>query len=154
MYRQSEKNLLNSNISSTCPQYGELRPTNGLERLAGLGHPSKFPRVSHVGFITAAMSLTRGQPNFKQCLAVSWAGALYIHFPGLLPRRNFARCKIHFTSKSCILLYWRHYGTALQQRASAKLCGVWYTEWNYGTFADCATYICLGGHHIGRQLTF
>jgi len=31
---------------------------------------------------------------------------------------------------------------------------VWYTEWNYGTFADCATYICLGGHHIGRQLTF
>ena len=33
-------------------------------------------------------------------------------------------CKIHFMSKSCVLLYWHHFCTALQQRASAKLCGV------------------------------
>jgi len=25
------------------------------------------------------------QPNFARCLAVSWAGTLYIHFWGLLP---------------------------------------------------------------------
>jgi len=37
---------------------------------------------------------------------------------------NFVRCKIHFRSKSCVLLYWLRYCTALQQRASAKLCGV------------------------------
>ena len=43
---------------------------------------------------------------------------------GLLPRRNFARCKIHFTSKSCVLLYWQRHYTALQQWASAKLCGM------------------------------
>jgi len=29
VYGQSEKNLLNSNISSTSPQYGELWPTSG-----------------------------------------------------------------------------------------------------------------------------
>jgi len=40
------------------------------------------------------------------------------------PWRNFATCKIHFTSKCCVLLYWQRYCTALQQRALAKLCGV------------------------------
>ena len=49
---------------------------------------------------------------------------VYIHIRGLLPWRNFARCKINFTSKSCVLLHWQRYCTALQQRASAKLCGV------------------------------
>jgi len=45
-------------------------------------------------------------------------------FGTLAPWRNFARCKSHFTSKSCVLLYWQRYCKALQQRASAKLCGV------------------------------
>jgi len=31
------------------------------------------------------MSLSGGQPNFARCLAVSWAGTLYIHHWGLLP---------------------------------------------------------------------
>ena len=38
--------------------------------------------------------------------------------------RNFVRCKVHFASKSCLLLYWQRYCTALQQRTSAKLCSV------------------------------
>jgi len=37
---------------------------------------------------------------------------------------NLACCKIHFTSNSCVLLYWQPYRTTLQQRASVKLCGV------------------------------
>ena len=53
------------------------------------------------------------QPDFAQCLAVSWAGTVYIHFWGLL--HISARCKIHFASKSCILLYWQCYCTALKQ---------------------------------------
>jgi len=62
--------------------------------------------VSRLAFVTVATSLTGGQPNFARSLAVSWAGTLYIHFWGLLIAswRNFARCKIHFTSKSCVLL--------------------------------------------------
>jgi len=66
-------------------QCGELRPTNGSDRFTSFGHPSKFQRVSHLGFVTAATSLTGGQPNFARCLAISWSATPYIHFWGLLP---------------------------------------------------------------------
>jgi len=58
MYRQSEKNLLNSNISPTCLawQYGELRSTSGWDRFVSLGHPSKFQRLSRLGSVTARYS--------------------------------------------------------------------------------------------------
>jgi len=35
---------------------------------------------------------------------------------------HMSRCKVHFASKSCVLLHWQHYCTALEQQASAKLC--------------------------------
>jgi len=76
-------------------QYGECRPTNGWDRFGSLGHPSKFQRVSCVGFVTAQTSLNRlngGQPNFARCLAVSWAGTICIHFRGHLPLTEF--CKV------------------------------------------------------------
>ena len=91
------------------------------------GTPANFNGFRVLPSITAVTSLTRRQPNFARCLAVSWAGTQYIRFWGLLaPWRNFARCKIHFTSKSCILLYWEHYCSGLQPNFVA-----WYTEWNY-----------------------
>jgi len=62
-------------------QYGERRLTNGWDRFTSLGHPSKYQRVSSIGLVTAAMSLTGGQPNFARCLAVS--GLLYyVHIFG------------------------------------------------------------------------
>jgi len=30
----------------------------------------------------------------------------------------------------------------------------WYKEWNYGIFAEGATCIRLGGHHVGHRPTF
>jgi len=45
-------------------QYGELRPTNGCDRLAGLGHPIIFQRVSRLGSVTARQSSSGRQPNF------------------------------------------------------------------------------------------
>ena len=89
-----------------------------------MGHPSKFQRGSRLAFFTAATSLTGGQPNFARSLAVSWAATLYIHFRRLLSLTELCRCKIHFTSKSCVLLYCQRYCTVLQQRASAKPCGM------------------------------
>ena len=79
-------------------QYRELPPNSSWDLLASLGHPSKFQRVSRLGFITAATSLTGGQPNFARCMAVSWPGTLYIHFrdilppDGILPRVKFTFC--------------------------------------------------------------
>ena len=66
-------------------------------------------------FVTAPTWLNGGQPNFALCLADSWADTLYIHF---------ARCKINFASKSCLLIYWQRYCTVLDQLASGKLCDV------------------------------
>jgi len=49
-----KKNLLSSNMSSTCPpQYGELRPISGWDQSGSLRHPCKFQRVSRLGSITA-----------------------------------------------------------------------------------------------------
>ena len=74
-------------------QYDGLRSTNGWDRLASLGHPSKFQWVSHLGFVTAPTSLSGDQPNFAQCLANSWAGTLYIHFRGSCPITEFCQVK-------------------------------------------------------------
>ena len=87
------------------------------------GTPANFNR-----FHVLASLLQRRRPQevnqTARSLAVSWAGTLYIHFLGLAPWRKFATCKIHFATKSCVLLYWQRYCTALQQRAAAKLCGM------------------------------
>jgi len=58
-------------------QYGDLRSTSGWDRFGSFWHPQQFQRVSRLGFITAAMSLNGGQPNFARCLAVSWVGKIF-----------------------------------------------------------------------------
>ena len=122
-----KKNLLNSNVSSIClynmVNFGPLTAEISLPGRAPQ-EISYFQRVSHLGFVCAPTSLSGGQPNFAWCLAVSCACTLYIHFWRLLPPNGTARCKIHFASKSCVLLYWQHHCTALEQWALAKLCGV------------------------------
>jgi len=88
MCRQSEENLLNSNISSTCSHnmvnFGPL----GAEIVSLVWTTSKFQRVSRFSFVTAATSLNGSQPNFARCLAVSLADTLYIHFRGFLSRNG------------------------------------------------------------------
>jgi len=117
------KYLLNSNkLFHMSPQYGELPSTNGSDKFTSLVHPSKFQWVSRLGFVTAATSLNGGQPNVARSLAVSCAGTLYVHFRGLLLLAEFCPVQKWLYSNSCVLLYWQRYCTALQQRASAKLC--------------------------------
>ena len=48
----------------------------------------KFQWVLGLDFVTAPTSLNVSQPHFAQCLAVSWAGTLYIFCRGLLPRNG------------------------------------------------------------------
>jgi len=108
-------------LLQTSPQYGELQPTNGSDRLASLGTQANFN-----GFCVLASLLQQRHSleanHTAWCLAVSWAGTLYIYiFGAVVPWRSFATCKVHFASKSCVLLYSQRYCTALQQRASAKL---------------------------------
>ena len=59
------------------------------------------------------------------CRLLGWYN-IYTFLEALAPWRHYIWCKIHFTSKSYVLLYWQHYYTctAVQQRAPGKLCGV------------------------------
>jgi len=83
------KQLLNSNVSSTCPY--NMANCSPLMAEIGLGVWGKFQWVLHLGFITAATSFTGSQPNFAQCLAVSWAHTLCIHFWGYCPLTEFCQ---------------------------------------------------------------
>jgi len=125
MHRQSEKNLLNSNISSICLNNMVNFSPLAAERGSGVwGTPAiNFNRF---GVLPSLLQRCRS-PEANQTLHDVWTSpalALYILGGSLAPWRNFAWCKIHFTPKSCVLLYWQRYCTALQQRASAKVCDV------------------------------
>jgi len=154
MYRQSEKTVKQQYVLHMSPQYGELRPTNGWDRFGSLGHPSKFQRVSRLAFVTAATSLTGGQPNFARCLRVSWAGTLYIHFRGFLPPDRILRgvnsLYVQVLRSPILAASTARYSSSGRQPNFAA----WYKEWNYGTFAEGATYIRQGGHHVGHRPTF
>ena len=86
------------------------------------GTPAKFN-----GFhVLPSLLQRRRSPEANQTLHDVWPSHYIYIFGGSCPWQNFARCKIHFkfTSKSCVLIYWQRYCMALQQRASAKLCGM------------------------------
>jgi len=70
----------------------------------------------------------RRSTEVHQTLHNVWPSAgwytIYTFLGAFAPSRNSARCKIHFASKSCVFLFWQRYCTALEQWASAKLCGM------------------------------
>jgi len=92
-------------------QYGELRPTSTWDRFVSLRHPSKFQQLSRLGFVTAATSLNGSQPNFAQCLAISWAGTLYIHL------RHPKEC----VPKHKLLVMDMRFNTTTRHRASTSM---------------------------------
>ena len=90
--------------------------------MASLGHPCKFQRVSRLGFVTAATPFNGSQPNFAQCLALTWAGRLHFRLlirDGILPGAKFT-----LRPPSLALSYLQRYCTVVAQWARAKLCGV------------------------------
>jgi len=128
--------------------------SNSWDLLASLGHPSKFQPVSRLGFVTAPTLLNGGQQNFAGCLAISWGGILYIHFWGLLlpygilPAAKFTLHPSLAFSYIGSITAW-HSSSGHQPNFVA-----WYKECNYRTFAEGATCIRLGSHHIGHWPTF
>jgi len=119
MYRQSEKNLLSSNISFRCSHnmanFGQLTAEICWQVW---GTPANFN-----GFcVLASLLQRRRSPKANQTLHDVWPSpglVRYIYtFGGSCPLTEFCpvqnRCKIHFTSKSCVLVYWQRYCTTLQ----------------------------------------
>jgi len=123
-----------------------------------LGHPSKFQRVSLLGFVSAATSVTGGQPNFAACTMFGCLLGCYTicTFLGAVapPDGISPHAKLFTLHPSLAFSYIssvtaRHSSSERQPNSAA-----WYKEWNYQTFAEGATYIRLGGHHVGHQPTF
>jgi len=78
-----------------------------------------------------------------------WPSCLGLLPPdGILPGAKFTLCPSFAFSCIVSVTAW-HSSSGSQPNFSA-----WYTEWNYGNFADGATYVRLGGHHVGHRHTF
>ena len=104
-------------------------------------------------FATSA-SIDNQKPNFARCLAVSWAGTLYIHFRVILPPDGILP-GAKFTLRPSHAFY--YIGSVTAGHSSSRRQPnflAWYKVWNCGTFAEGATYIRLGGHHIRHRPTF
>jgi len=120
MYRQSEKLVKHQYLLHTSPLTAEI----------GSGVSGNLANFN--GFrVLASLLQRRRSPAANQTLHDVWPSPGLLHyvyicwgFCRFAPWRNFARCKLHFASKSCVLLYWQRFYRALQQRVSAKLCGV------------------------------
>jgi len=146
-YIDNRKKLLNSNISSTCPHnMVNFGPLAAEICWRVWSTPSKFQRVSRLGFVTAPASLNGRQPNFARCLAVACTGTLYIRFWRLLtPNRFLPSAK--FTLRPSLAFSYIDSVTARHSSSGRQPnFAMWYKEWNYGTFADGATYTRQGGH--------
>ena len=140
------KKLLNSNISSTFPHNMlNFGPLTAEICLPVWDTPANFNKF-------------RVLPSFlQQCCspkAVSCAGTLHIHFQGALaPDRILPGAK--FTLRPSLAV--SYIGNFTARHSSSwhqPNFGAWYKQWNYRTFAEGATYIRQGGHHVGHWPTF
>jgi len=135
-------------------QYGELWPINSWDPLASFGPP-----YNSTGFVfwlpyctdVAQLRSTKLWRMFGSLLG--WY-TKYIYILGLLPP-NWILPAAKITLHSSLVFSYigsvtaRHSSSGRQPNFVA-----WYKEWNYGTFAEGATYIRLGGHHVGHRPTF
>jgi len=138
----NRKNLLNINFSSRCSHnmanFGRLAAEIG----SGVwGTPANFS-----GFrVLPSLLQWRHSPEASQTLhTFLGAPAPWQNFPGA---KFTLRPSLAFSYIGSITKW--HSSSWRQPNFAA-----WYTEWNYGTFAEGASYIWLGGHHTGHRPTF
>jgi len=90
-----------------------------------LGNPANFNSFRILASLLQRRHSMEANQTFSQCLALTWAGRLHIHFRqlllgnGILPGAKFT-----LRPPSLALSYWQRYCMAVEQWARAKLCGV------------------------------
>jgi len=148
MYRQSGKKLVKQQyLLHMSSQYGELWPTMAEICLGVWCTPANFNR-----FRILPLLLQRCRsPEANQTLHDLWPSPGLVHY-------------VYIFGGSCLLMefYPVQKSLCVQVLRSPKLAALlhgtptagisqttaWYKEWNYGTFAEHATYIWLGSHHL------
>ena len=111
------------------------------------GTPANFNRFH----ILPSSLQRRRSPEANKTLHDVWPSPRLVHyiyiFRGSCPWQNFASVK--FTLCPSLAFYYIasvtawHASCGRQPNFAAS-----YKEWNYGTFAESATYIRHGGHHV------
>ena len=154
MYWQSEKNLLNSNISFTCPHnmanFGPLTA----EIVSQFGAAQQIA-TGFASWLRYCRDVIHRRPTKLCTMFGRLLGCCTMYtFSGAFACRNFARCKLYYASKSCVLLCIGSVTAQHSSRGHQPDFAAWYKKWNYGTFTEGATYIRLGGHHVGHRPTF
>jgi len=107
------------------------------------GTPANFN-----GFhVLASLLQQRRSPEANQTLhdvwPSPWTGTLHIHFRGLLPSNGILP-RAKFALRPSLAFSYIGSETARHSSSGRRPnFAAWYKEWNYGTFAEGATYIRL-----------
>ena len=147
MYRQSEKNMLNSNVS---PTYRHNMVNCSL--LAA--EICSWVSTVFTYWLRYCSDITHRRPTKLCTMFGRLLGWYTIYtFSGLLPPGGILS-GAKFTLCPSVAFYIdsvsaRHSSSGRQPNFAA-----WYKEWNYRTFAEGTTCIRLGSHHVGHRPTF
>ena len=102
----------------------------------------------------------RRSPEANQTLHDVWPSHGLVHyiyiFGGSCPLTEFCPVQYSLYSVRPSLAFSRIGSVTARQFSSGrqpKFAG-WYQEWNYGTFAEGATYVRQGDHQVGHWPTF
>ena len=132
-------------------QYDELQPTNGWDRFGSVGQIS----MGFASWLHYCSNVIHWKPT-KLCTMFGRLMGSYTmySFLGLLPPDGIlpgAKFTLHQSLAFSYIgsVTARHSSNGHQPNFAA-----WYKEWNYGTFAEGATYIWLGSHHVRHRPTF
>ena len=134
-------------------QYGELGLLTAEIRWRVWGTPANLNQFR----VLASLLHRRRSTEVNETLQNVWPSpgpVNYIHFWRLLPPDG-TLLAAKFTLHSSLAFSYigsvtaQHWSSGRQPNFVA-----WYKELNYGTFAEGATYIWLGGHHVEHRPTF
>ena len=84
---------------------------------------------------------------------VRWC-TIYMHFRGLLPPDGILPAEKFTLRPSLAFSYIGSVTARYSSSGRQPNFAAWYKEWHYRTFVEGATYIRLGGHHVGHRPTF
>jgi len=148
-----KKKLLNSNMSSTYPHMANFGPLTADICWWVWGTPANFNVFCvFLSLLQRSRSPESNKTLHDVCPSPALLHYIYI-FWAVPPDRILPGAKL--TIRLNLALSYigsvtaRHSSIGHQPNFAA-----WYKEWNYGTFAEGATYIRQGGHHVRHRPTF
>jgi len=149
------KNFLKSSMSSTCPHnvanFGPLTAEIG-SRVSG--SPANFSGFRILPSLLQQCHSPEANQTFHDVWPYPGWYIIYTFSGGSCTLTEF--CQVQNSPlHPCLAFFYIGSVTARHCRSGRKPnFAAWHKEWNYGTFAEGATYIRQGGHHVGHRPTF